>query len=35
MPTVTRGEHAVRTGKRSLVEVNWDPVTRIVGSLGI
>ena len=23
------------TRKRNLVEMNWDPITRIVGSLGI
>ena len=35
MPTVTKEERSPVTGKRSLVEMNWDPVTRIVGSLGI
>jgi hydrogenase large subunit len=25
----------VQSGKRDLVEMNWDPITRIVGSLGI
>ncbi|MEP7039828.1 MAG: hydrogenase, partial [Acidobacteriota bacterium] len=23
------------TGKKTLVDMNWDPITRIVGSLGI
>jgi hydrogenase large subunit len=33
---VATEERAERdTGKRTLVEMNWDPVTRIVGSLGI
>ena len=26
---------APRSGRRDLVEMNWDPITRIVGSLGI
>ncbi len=31
-PTATR---STPTGSRKLVEMNWDPITRIVGSLGI
>jgi len=31
--TTTRTEDAV--DKSQLVEMNWDPITRIVGSLGI
>jgi hydrogenase large subunit len=29
-PTVSQG-----SSQRRLVEMNWDPITRIVGSLGI
>jgi hydrogenase large subunit len=32
MTTATKG---TPTGSRKLVEMNWDPITRIVGSLGI
>jgi len=35
MSTITAPTHEVPTGKRQLVEMNWDPITRIVGSLGI
>ncbi len=35
MTTITKEERKPQTGKRSLVEMNWDPITRIVGSLGI
>lgn len=35
MATITRGEASQESGKRNLVEMNWDPITRIVGSLGI
>ncbi len=35
MATITRGETTQESGKRNLVEMNWDPITRIVGSLGI
>jgi hydrogenase large subunit len=31
-PTTTKG---TPTGSRKLVDMNWDPITRIVGSLGI
>jgi hydrogenase large subunit len=31
--TAEHKEEAARTGQ--LVEMNWDPITRIVGSLGI
>jgi hydrogenase large subunit len=33
MATVT--ERKPETGRRNLVEMSWDPITRIVGSLGI
>jgi hydrogenase large subunit len=35
MTTATKEDSYPQTGKRTLVEMNWDPVTRIVGSLGI
>src|SRR5689334_23467761 len=35
MGTVTTTERQVPTRERKLVEMNWDPITRIVGSLGI
>jgi hydrogenase large subunit len=35
MGTITATRPEVPTGKRNLVEMNWDPITRIVGSLGI
>ena len=35
MSTVTAPSSDVETKKRNLVEMNWDPITRIVGSLGI
>jgi hydrogenase large subunit len=35
MATVTTPEHAGQTGARKLVDMSWDPITRIVGSLGI
>jgi hydrogenase large subunit len=35
MTTITELNREVKTGKRNLVEMNWDPITRIVGSLGI
>src|SRR3954452_4635225 len=35
MATVTEPEKVAPTDKRQLVEMNWDPITRIVGSLGI
>ncbi len=35
MSTQTVGEKESRSGSRKLVEMNWDPITRIVGSLGI
>src|SRR5437016_7693288 len=35
MATVTTPERETQTGTRKLVEMSWDPITRIVGSLGI
>jgi hydrogenase large subunit len=35
MATVTAPERAATTESRKLVEMSWDPITRIVGSLGI
>ncbi|HEY3628400.1 MAG TPA: nickel-dependent hydrogenase large subunit [Terracidiphilus sp.] len=35
MATTVRPESEVSNRKRNLVEMNWDPITRIVGSLGI
>src|ERR1044071_5475864 len=35
MSTITAPTHEVPSGKRNLVEMNWDTITRIVGSLGI
>src|SRR5213082_1955628 len=35
MATVTTPERQARTEGRKLVEMSWDPITRIVGSLGI
>jgi hydrogenase large subunit len=35
MATITEERARRTTGKKSLVEMNWDPITRIVGSLGI
>jgi hydrogenase large subunit len=35
MATVTAPERAAPTETRKLVEMSWDPITRIVGSLGI
>ncbi len=35
MSTLTYPSTEQVTGKRNLVEMNWDPITRIVGSLGI
>jgi hydrogenase large subunit len=35
MGTMTETLHETPTKKRNLVEMNWDPITRIVGSLGI
>jgi hydrogenase large subunit len=35
MGTMTTAGRATPTGSRKLVEMNWDPITRIVGSLGI
>jgi hydrogenase large subunit len=32
-PITTRGP--IDTGSRQLVEMNWDPITRIIGNLGI
>jgi len=33
--TVPEAPPAPKSGKRNLVDMNWDPITRIVGSLGI
>jgi hydrogenase large subunit len=33
--TLTEPEKSTASGKGKLVEMNWDPITRIVGSLGI
>ena len=35
MGTMTTATKNTPTGSRKLVEMNWDPITRIVGSLGI
>ena len=35
MTTVTTPRREAATESRKLVEMNWDPITRIVGSLGI
>ncbi len=35
MATVTAPDREARTESRQLVEMNWNPITRIVGSLGI
>jgi hydrogenase large subunit len=35
MGTVTTAVKGTPTGSRKLVDMNWDPITRIVGSLGI
>jgi hydrogenase large subunit len=35
MSTITASTPEAPTQKRNLVEMNWDPITRIVGSLGI
>jgi hydrogenase large subunit len=35
MGTLTSAAKGTPTGSRKLVEMNWDPITRIVGSLGI
>ena len=35
MNTTTAPTTEVPTKSRKLVEMNWDPITRIVGSLGI
>ena len=35
MGTMTTEVKKTPTGSRKLVEMNWDPITRIVGSLGI
>jgi hydrogenase large subunit len=35
MTTATAPDKAAATGNRKLVEMSWDPITRIVGSLGI
>ncbi len=35
MATITQPTSGVSTDSRRLVEMNWDPITRIVGSLGI
>ncbi len=35
MSTATISQTGTPTGSRKLVEMNWDPITRIVGSLGI
>src|SRR5262249_3986903 len=35
MATVTEPKRKAPTGDRKLVEMAWDPITRIVGSLGI
>src|SRR3954454_4802576 len=35
MSTITEAMPAVERKSRNLVEMNWDPITRIVGSLGI
>jgi hydrogenase large subunit len=35
MATITSVAKGTPTGTRKLVDMNWDPITRIVGSLGI
>ncbi len=35
MATITKPTSAIGSSQRRLVEMNWDPITRIVGSLGI
>ena len=35
MAAATLPERQAPTETRKLVEMNWDPITRIVGSLGI
>ena len=35
MSTITGVTKDSATKSRNLVEMNWDPITRIVGSLGI
>jgi len=35
MATVTQPKRETPSGDRKLVEMSWDPITRIVGSLGI
>src|SRR5947207_12264102 len=35
MSTITAPSKDVSSKSRNLVEMNWDPITRIVGSLGI
>jgi hydrogenase large subunit len=35
MATITEPTSAIESSERRLVEMNWDPITRIVGSLGI
>jgi hydrogenase large subunit len=35
MATISKPMHEASQKKRNLVEMNWDPITRIVGSLGI
>ncbi|MEO8217482.1 MAG: nickel-dependent hydrogenase large subunit [Acidobacteriota bacterium] len=35
MTTTTAPSKSAKSGKRNLVEMNWDPITRIVGNLGI
>jgi hydrogenase large subunit len=35
MATISEPLHEASQKKRNLVEMNWDPITRIVGSLGI
>ena len=35
MSTITAPTKDVPSKSRKLVEMNWDPITRIVGSLGI
>src|ERR1700752_197778 len=33
--TITEPKEKTPTASKKLVEMNWDPITRIVGSLGI
>ena len=35
MATITDPAVSSQSSQRRLVEMNWDPITRIVGSLGI